>query len=57
MRALVFEMVGQARRIRRVGTAEQIEQARAVIAEATTKLAALTAPADRSPESDEPTTD
>ena len=57
MRALVFEMVGQARRIRRVGTTEQIEQARAIIAEATTKLAALTAPADRSPESDEPTTD
>ena len=57
MRALLFEMVGQARRIRRVGTTEQIEQARAIIAEATTKLAALTALADRSPESDEPTTD
>ena len=57
MRALVFEMVGQARRVRRVGTTEQIGQARAIIAEATTKLAALAAPADRSPESDEPTTD
>ena len=57
MRALLFEMVGEARRIRRVGTAEQIEQARAIIAEATTKLAALTALADRSPESDEPATD
>ena len=57
MRALLFEMVGQARRLRRVGTTEQIEQARAIIAEATTKLAALTDLADRSPESDEPTTD
>ena len=57
MRALLFEMVGEARRVRRVGTTEQIEQARAIIAEATTKLAALTALADRSPESDEPTTD
>ncbi len=42
MRAQVFDLVGQARRVRRVGTAEQVEQAKVIIADATAKLTALT---------------
>ena len=60
MRSQLFELVGQARRIRRVGTAEQAEQARAIIAEATVKLTALAAespePPSTDPESDDPAT-
>ena len=61
MRAQLFELVGQARRIRRVGTASQIDQAKAIINEATVKLTALAAespnPSTGDSEPDNPTTD
>jgi len=61
MRALLFEMVGEARRVRRVGTARQIDQAKAIINAATVKLTALAAespnPSTGDPEPDNPTTD
>ena len=46
LRGQLFELVGQARRLRRVGTAEQIRRAGEIIAEATAKLTSV---ADETP--------
>jgi DNA-binding PadR family transcriptional regulator len=43
LRGQVFELVGRARQLRRVGTPEQIQQAGAIIDEATNQLDALLA--------------
>ena len=51
LRHQMFDLMGQARRLHRAGTAEQIEQARRIIAEAAAKLTAL---ADQSPAADVP---
>ncbi|MET0911335.1 MAG: PadR family transcriptional regulator [Ilumatobacteraceae bacterium] len=53
LRGQLFELVGQARRLRRVGTSDQVRRASAIIAEATVKLTAV---ADETP-SDSPDTD
>ena len=47
LRGQLFELVGQARRLRRVGTADQLRRASEIIAEATVKLTAV---ADETPD-------
>ena len=46
LRGQLFELVGQARRLRRVGTSDQVRRASAIIGEATVKLTAV---ADETP--------
>lgn len=52
LRGQLFELVGQARRLRRVGSPDQVRRASETIAEAATKLTAI---ADESPSNPSPT--
>jgi DNA-binding PadR family transcriptional regulator len=51
VRAQLFELVGQARRLRRVGTADQIRRASEIIADATVKLTTIAGEAASNPAS------